>query len=152
MENNSTNQLKQRKIQKMGNIIQNIIWMQKKIWKSKQYTLKSKIATEGGPWQKWTKIIPWPTQLKNTHTETKMSNHTHNNHSHNTDNDGQAKGEELRHVQMSRWIMHVRERSTQQYTRVMWQQAINNVANNNKIRSNVHPQKSWRCNTIAHWP
>jgi len=30
MENNSTNQLKQRKIQKMGNIIQNIIWMQKK--------------------------------------------------------------------------------------------------------------------------
>jgi len=52
MENNSTNQLKQRKIQKMGNIIQNIIWMQKKIWKSKQYTLKSKIATEGGPWQK----------------------------------------------------------------------------------------------------
>jgi len=31
-----------------------------------------------------------------------MLAHIHNDHSHNTDDGGQAMGEELRHVQMSR--------------------------------------------------
>jgi len=35
-------------------------------------------------------------------------NHIHNINSHNTDDGGKAMGEELRHVQMSRWIMHIR--------------------------------------------
>jgi len=29
--------------------------MQTKKWENKQYTIKSKIANKGGPWQTWTK-------------------------------------------------------------------------------------------------
>ena len=46
--------------------------------------------------------IPMTFQLNNTLQKHKLLNHTHNNHSHNTDYDGQAMGEEYRHVQMSR--------------------------------------------------
>jgi len=35
-----------------------------------------------------------------------MLNHIYNNHSHNTDDSEQAVGEKLRHMQMSRRIMH----------------------------------------------
>ena len=46
------------------------------------------------------------------------------NNLHNTDDGGQAMGEELRHVEMSRCIMHrgETEKSNQQPTKVMrWQ-------------------------------
>jgi len=39
---------------------------------------------------------------KNNITKTQMLNQIHNRHQHNTDDGGQAMGEELRHVQMSR--------------------------------------------------
>ena len=38
----------------------------------------------------------------------------HNRHQHNTDDGGQAMGEEMRHVQMSRWGKHIGEESKQQ--------------------------------------
>ena len=57
-----------------------------------------------------------------------MLNHTglHENNLHNTDDGGQAMGEELRHVEMSRCIMHrvETEKSNQQHTRVMRWQAM----------------------------
>ena len=37
-----------------------------------------------------------------------------NRHQHNTDDGGQAMGEEMRHVQMSRWGKHIGEESKQQ--------------------------------------
>ena len=37
-----------------------------------------------------------------------------NRHQHNTDDGGQAVGEEMRHVQMSRWGKHTGEESKQQ--------------------------------------
>jgi len=52
-----------------------------------------------------------------------MLNHIglHKNNLHNTDDGGQVMGEELRHLEMSRWIMHKgeTEKSNQQYTRFM---------------------------------
>jgi len=48
-----------------------------------------------------------------------MLNHVYNNHLYKTDDGGQAIGEEVRCAQMSRQIMHIGERSKQQYTRVM---------------------------------
>jgi len=51
---------------------------------------------------------------KNNITKTQMLNQIHNRHQHNTDDGGQAMGEELRHVQMSRWSMCIGERSEQQ--------------------------------------
>jgi len=36
-------------------------------------------------------------------------------HQHNTDDGGQPMGEEMRHVQMSRWGKHKGEESEQQY-------------------------------------
>jgi len=57
-----------------------------------------------------------------------MLNHIslHKNNLHNTDDDGQAMGEELRHVEMSRCIMHIgeTEKSNQQHTRVRRWQAM----------------------------
>ena len=37
-----------------------------------------------------------------------------NRHQHNTDDGRQAMGEEMRHVQMSRWGKHIGEESKQQ--------------------------------------
>jgi len=57
-----------------------------------------------------------------------MLNHIglHKNNLHNTDDGGQVMGEELRHLEMSRWIMHKgeTEKSNQQYTRFMNCQAM----------------------------
>jgi len=57
-----------------------------------------------------------------------MLNHIglHENNLHHTDYGGQAMGEELRHVEMSRWIMHrgETEKSNQQHTRVIRWQAM----------------------------
>ena len=57
-----------------------------------------------------------------------MLNHIglHENNLHNTDDGGQAMGEELRHVEMSRCIMQrgETEKSNQQHTRVMRWQAM----------------------------
>jgi len=57
-----------------------------------------------------------------------MLNHIglHKNNLHNTDDGGQAMGEGLRHVEMSRWIMDrgETEKSNQQHTRVMRWQAM----------------------------
>jgi len=53
-----------------------------------------------------------------------MLNNIRNNHSHKTDDGRQAMGEELRHVQMSRWIMQTGERSKQQYERAVRQRAM----------------------------
>ena len=60
-------------------------------------------------------------------TETQMLNHIglHENNLHNTDG-GQATGKELRHVEMSRCIMHrgETEKSNQQHARVVRWQAM----------------------------
>jgi len=57
-----------------------------------------------------------------------MLNHIglHKINLHKTDDGGQTMGEELRHVEMSRCIMHrgETEKSNQQYTRVMSWQAM----------------------------
>ena len=57
-----------------------------------------------------------------------MLNHIslHENNLHNTDDGGQAMCEELRHIEMSRCIMHrgETEKSNQQHTRVMRWQAM----------------------------
>jgi len=51
-----------------------------------------------------------------------MLNHIHDSYSQYTYDGGQAIGEKLRHVHVSRWIMHMGERTRQQFqytTRVM---------------------------------
>jgi len=57
-----------------------------------------------------------------------MLNHIglHKNNLHNTDDGGQVMGEELKHEEMSRWIMQLgeTEKSNQQNTKVMRWQAM----------------------------
>jgi len=73
----------------------------------------------------------------------------HNIHQRNTDDGGQAMSEELRHVQMSRWIKWTT-------IRVMRQRAVELVHNISlqkqvaRVENNVYTYKSWRSNTIAH--
>jgi len=50
----------------------------------------------------------------NTSMEKIQNKKEHNKHQHNTDDGGQAMGEEMRHVQMSRWGKDTGERSEHQ--------------------------------------
>jgi len=51
---------------------------------------------------------------KKTEIQRKYNKKRHDRHQHNTDGGGQAMGEEVTHVQMSRWSKHTCEGSEQQ--------------------------------------
>ena len=137
-------------IQKNEDIMQSIRYKQKI---EKQATYPKELR---GTIYNRNEIIPWHFNWTTYVAETWMLNHVHNNDLHNTDDGVQAIGEELKHLQMSRWILHIGERSKQQYEKVMRWVEINPInitfPNKSNGKNNFYPPKSWRCNTITQPP